>query len=398
VVARLRLLAIATLAALLLAVPAALADPSAEKASIDARIEQLRERIDAAKDREHVLTTDIAAASEQIDAVQGRVDDLSAKVAALEQQLASHRARLAELRELHAQQTRTLAILERTKREADRRLAARVVEIYTSGEPSTLEVVLSVSSLDQLISRLEYADQIAQQDENLAAEVGEASAALALERARTAAIEDDERKTTALLADETAEKQAVLGELVSRRDQLVGAQADREALLASLRADRHDAEEDVDELARASARLAEQLRAGTGSPGGASTGGGAAPSSGFVWPVHGPITSPFGMRWGRMHEGIDIGVGFGTPIASAAAGTVVYAGWLGGYGNLVVVDHGGGLSTAYGHQQRIYVSYGQQVGQGDILGEVGSTGHSFGPHLHFEVRVNGSPVDPLGYL
>jgi murein DD-endopeptidase MepM/ murein hydrolase activator NlpD len=391
-------LVLATLATLVLATPAALADPSGEKASIDARIEQLRDRIEAAKGREHVLTTDIAAASEQIDAVQGRVDDLSARVATLEQQLARHRARLAELRELHARQTRTLAILEGTQREADRRLAARVVEIYTSGQPSTLEVVLSVSSLDQLISRLEYADQIARQDEELAAEVGAARRALAVERARTAAIEDEETKITALLADETAEQQGALAELVSRRDQLVGAQADREALLATLRTDRHAAEEDVDDLAKASARLEEQLRAGAGTPGGASIGGGAAPSSGFIWPVHGPITSPFGMRWGRLHAGIDIGVGFGTPIAAAAAGTVVYAGWLGGYGNLVVVDHGGGLSTAYGHQQRIYVSYGQRVAQGEILGEVGSTGHSFGPHLHFEVRVNGNPVDPLGYL
>jgi murein DD-endopeptidase MepM/ murein hydrolase activator NlpD len=101
---------------------------------------------------------------------------------------------------------------------------------------------------------------------------------------------------------------------------------------------------------------------------------------------------------GRLHAGVDIGVGYGTPIHAAAAGTVIHAGWLGGYGNLVVVDHGDGLSTAYGHQQRIYVSPGQGVAQGDVLGEVGNTGYSFGPHLHFEVRVNGNAVDPLGYL
>jgi murein DD-endopeptidase MepM/ murein hydrolase activator NlpD len=118
----------------------------------------------------------------------------------------------------------------------------------------------------------------------------------------------------------------------------------------------------------------------------------------LIWPVNGPITSPFGWRWGRMHEGIDIGVGYGTPIHAAAAGTVAYCGWMSGYGNLVAIDHGGGLSTAYGHQSSIAVGCGQSVSQGQVIGYVGCTGHCFGPHLHFEVRVNGNPVDPLGYL
>ena len=116
------------------------------------------------------------------------------------------------------------------------------------------------------------------------------------------------------------------------------------------------------------------------------------------WPVSGPVTSPFGWRWGRMHEGIDIATGYGTPIGAAAGGTVIYCGWMGGYGNLVVIDHGGGLATAYGHQSAIAVGCGQYVGRGQTIGYVGSTGHSTGPHLHFEVRINGSPVDPLGYL
>jgi murein DD-endopeptidase MepM/ murein hydrolase activator NlpD len=104
------------------------------------------------------------------------------------------------------------------------------------------------------------------------------------------------------------------------------------------------------------------------------------------------------MRWGRMHEGIDIAASSGTPIHAAAAGTVIHAGWLGGYGNLVVVDHGDGLSTAYAHASAILVGLGQRVSQGETLSLVGSTGNSSGPHLHFEVRVNGSAVDPLFYL
>ena len=104
------------------------------------------------------------------------------------------------------------------------------------------------------------------------------------------------------------------------------------------------------------------------------------------------------MRWGRMHQGIDIGVPYGTPIHAAAAGTVIYCGWMEGYGNLVVIDHHNTLATAYAHQSSIAVQCGQDVSQGDVIGYVGCTGHCTGPHLHFEVRVNGIPVDPLGYL
>ncbi|MCY4088085.1 MAG: M23 family metallopeptidase [Actinomycetia bacterium] len=114
--------------------------------------------------------------------------------------------------------------------------------------------------------------------------------------------------------------------------------------------------------------------------------------------MNGVLTSPFGPRWGRLHAGIDIGAPFGTPIVSVASGVVIDAGWLGSYGNLVVVDHGNGLSTAYAHQQRIVVSVGDRVSEGAVLGEVGSAGFSTGPHLHFEVRVNGVPHDPLDYL
>jgi murein DD-endopeptidase MepM/ murein hydrolase activator NlpD len=99
-----------------------------------------------------------------------------------------------------------------------------------------------------------------------------------------------------------------------------------------------------------------------------------------------------------MHEGIDVAAPLGTPVRAAAAGTVIYAAWLGGYGNLVVVDHGGGLSTAYAHNSSFAVSVGQAVAAGQVVSYSGSTGNSSGPHVHFEVRINGSAVDPLGYL
>jgi murein DD-endopeptidase MepM/ murein hydrolase activator NlpD len=204
-----------------------------------------------------------------------------------------------------------------------------------------------------------------------------------------------------VLAKKTAERVAARDELVAQQNALAAAQASRQGVLAGLQQGRHEAEEDVEAMAARSAELAAQIRAAassesSGGGGGGSSGSGTS-SSGFIWPVNGVVTSGFGWRWGRMHEGIDIAAPSGTPIRAAAAGTVIYAGWMGGYGNLVIIDHGNGLATAYGHQSAIYVG-GGSVSQGTVIGAVGSTGNSTGPHLHFEVRVNGSPVDPMGYL
>jgi murein DD-endopeptidase MepM/ murein hydrolase activator NlpD len=128
------------------------------------------------------------------------------------------------------------------------------------------------------------------------------------------------------------------------------------------------------------------------------TGASGVSPSGFIWPVQGVLTSGFGPRWGRMHTGIDIAAPAGTPIHVAKAGDVIYAGWLNGYGNTVVVDHGDGVATLYGHQSRIGSTEGQTLNQGDVLGFVGSTGHSTGNHLHFEVRIDTKPVNPRPYL
>ncbi|MDQ3708049.1 MAG: M23 family metallopeptidase, partial [Actinomycetota bacterium] len=129
-----------------------------------------------------------------------------------------------------------------------------------------------------------------------------------------------------------------------------------------------------------------------------------ASSSGFLWPADGVKTSDFGWRThpifgtGRLHSGIDIGAAYGSPISAAASGTVVSAGTMSGYGNVVVLDHGGGIATLYAHQSSVAVGTGQAVQRGQTIGYVGSTGYSTGPHLHFEVRVSGTPVDPMGYL
>jgi murein DD-endopeptidase MepM/ murein hydrolase activator NlpD len=127
------------------------------------------------------------------------------------------------------------------------------------------------------------------------------------------------------------------------------------------------------------------------------TGGGVS-ASGLIWPVRGRVTSGFGYRWGRQHAGIDIAAPTGTPIKAAKAGRVIFAGTMNGYGNVIIVDHGGGFSTLYAHQSRMASGKGQSVPQGQVIGYVGSTGRSTGPHLHFETRFGGSPRNPRPYL
>ena len=121
-------------------------------------------------------------------------------------------------------------------------------------------------------------------------------------------------------------------------------------------------------------------------------------ATGYAWPLNGRTTSEFGPRWGRMHKGLDIAAPMGTPIKASKSGTVIHAGWQGGYGNLTIIDHGGGYATAYGHQSRLGAQRGATVKQGEVIGYVGSTGHSTGPHCHFEVRVNGVQQNPRRYL
>jgi murein DD-endopeptidase MepM/ murein hydrolase activator NlpD len=126
--------------------------------------------------------------------------------------------------------------------------------------------------------------------------------------------------------------------------------------------------------------------------------GSAPPAAGWVHPTRGTVSSEFGPRWGRQHEGIDFAAGTGTPVVAAADGVVRKAEWYGGYGNAVIIDHGGGVRTLYGHNSENTVQVGQRVRAGQTIGKVGSTGDSTGPHLHFEVQVDGKPVNPRPWL
>ena len=386
------LVAFLGVAALLLTPLAAGQSSWDQKAEIDARISSLQSAIAQAKEREGVLSSQIATASTEIDSLESDVSVLSARLAVLERELAAHRARLDRLEERFEQQTRYLNHLRRQLEIAQARLEARLVEIYQSEEAGVLEILLQVESLSQLIEQVDYVTEIGRQDRAIVTEITTLKIEMRLARERTAEVKAEVAKETAVLAEKTEEQRAARAALLARQAALNAAVAEKKGLLSTTSSERKHDEEDLDELQAASAALAAQLQ---GSSGG-STGSGVS-SSGLIWPVSGVVTSGFGWRWGRMHEGIDISAPTGTAVHAAASGSVVFAGWMGGYGQLVVIDHGNGLATAYAHLSSIWIG-GGSVSQGQGVGAVGCTGSCTGPHLHFEVRVNGSAVDPMGYL
>jgi murein DD-endopeptidase MepM/ murein hydrolase activator NlpD len=264
-----------------------------------------------------------------------------------------------------------------------------LVAIYESSEPDMLTVILNSRGFDDLLNRYEYLKRIQSQDTSIAVRVRSLRDQTKDTVERVRAARDEIAAKRAELARTRTELESLEGDLAAAREQ------DQQAL-AQVQDHQHQLEGDIGDL---EGQIQSQLQAAQSStpalPAGPIQG---ASASGFIWPVSGPVVSGYGMRWGQLHAGVDIAVPAGTPIRAAASGTVVLAAVTGGYGNYTCIDHGGGLSTCYAHLSSYAVSSGQSVDQGQVIGSVGCTGHCFGDHLHFEVRVNGSPVDPMGYL
>jgi murein DD-endopeptidase MepM/ murein hydrolase activator NlpD len=397
---RLRLSIGLLLAACLLVVsPVASGQESASdrKQIVDGRISALEKKIQSAREQEGVLTSQIEVVSDKINALQNDVDAASARLGQLEAVLALHQRRLERLNELYTLQTRKLIFLQRQHREAVARLSKRLVEIYTSERTSSLAVMLESGSFSDMLDGLEFINTIGRQDQKVAHEVESAKLQMQETRNATRKTRRQVAEITSAVAARTVEQRAVRDRLAWSQRELATARRDKRDTLSEVREDKEAAIGHMRDLQAESASLAAKIRSAQSTaivPGPT----GAPSAAGFIWPVHGVLTSGFGYRWGRMHEGIDLAVSSGTPVVAAASGTVIVAGWMGGYGNLVVVDHGGGVSTAYGHNTMVTVGVGQHVAQGQLISYSGSTGHSTGPHVHFEVRINGSPVDPMGYL
>lgn len=398
--ARLRAVAIAAAVAgaaaigtgALLAAPS----PSDTKEDVDKRLQRTQERLDAVRGKEAVLTSQVSVYSSRIREVEARLTPLQTRLDRLEGEVARLEARLAVLNARLEEQRRRLADAETRLVRSQAALADRLTEIYRIGEPDPILAMLESDSLTDALETQEMLRRISDRDGALVESAGRYAevARRARDEIRTARDEvqvSEERATAAAQELRTATE-----ELEGRKAELEKVKSQRASLLSRVAGDRENIEAEAKDLQRKSAALAAKIIAAQS--GGRVSIDTSISSRGMIYPVNGPLTSGFGPRWGRMHEGIDIAVGTGTPVVAAASGVVISAGWGGGYGNLVVVDHGGGIATAYAHNSRIIVSSGQQVGQGTVLAYSGSTGHSTGPHVHFEVRINGAAVDPMPYL
>jgi murein DD-endopeptidase MepM/ murein hydrolase activator NlpD len=394
--------------AFVVAAPAAGQDPYEEKEDVDSRLADVRAKLAELESRENALTAEIGAVSGEILALERQVGDVSMRLAALEHDLALHRRKLARITELYVLRTRRLTYLRRQYAAALDRLNRRIVAIYEFDDPDAFEVLVSSASFSEVLEQLDFVRSIGRQDKRISEAVERSRNDMRVLRKRTRATKKRVAAVTQVIAVRTAQHRALRERLLARKSGLALARGVKEGALASLESAHREYAGEAAALAAQSSELAAQIRAAQAAPvvrtpaalvGGDALIAGEAPSaSGFVWPLSGPVVSPFGMRWGRMHEGIDISAGTGAPVAAAMAGTVISTGYMGGYGNLVVVDHGGGLATAYAHLSGYAVGAGQSVSQGQVVGYVGCTGHCYGPHLHFEVRVGGAAVDPLGYL
>jgi murein DD-endopeptidase MepM/ murein hydrolase activator NlpD len=366
------------------------------KQSIDDQLSSIQSKLAQAREREASLSAEIASVSQRIQALEGEVGDVSSRLAVLEEDLALHQRKLDTLTELFNLQSERLAFLRAQYKLTTDRLSARLVAVYEDGEPSTMDVLLEANNFSDVLDQLDYLNSIAAQDRGIVKNVEGARNHMRDLRARTGKTKARVAAVTRVVKIRTEQQRSLKNQLVARQQGLSAARSSRKKSLVAVREDARHFASEAAALQAQSANLAARIHASQATV--TYSAGDSTPSaSGLIWPVSGPVVSPFGWRWGRIHEGIDIAAGYGTPIAAAASGVVIYAGWMGGYGNLIIIDHGGGLATAYAHQSSFAVG-GGSVSQGQTIGYVGCTGHCFGPHLHFEVRINGSPVDPLGYL
>jgi murein DD-endopeptidase MepM/ murein hydrolase activator NlpD len=366
---------------------------------LHSQLHEAKAKLSQAKAREGVLSTTIQRYDTQLHALQGQVASLRNQIAVVRVQLRRVEAQLARdrahLKVLRARLERALAVLSK-----------RLISIYKSGQPDAMTVLLNAHGFNDVATRADYLKLIQQQDAHLAGTVRglRDSARSTVHRVKR------ERDGIAAKKEELARTERALA---ARQVQLAAARSRQQSALAQVHSSAQRLEGDVSAIqgkiqaqiqaAQAAAAAQASSSSAVAGPVPASSGTGQVSSAGLIWPVNGPITSPFcePRPWESCHPGIDIGVPSGTPIHAAAAGTVMFTepeASSGGYGNYTCIDHGNGLSTCYAHQESFAVSQGQHVSQGQVIGLTDCTGLCFGPHLHFEVRINGAVTDPMSYL
>ncbi len=361
--------AIAATIATVLLIPAvgSLAGPKKKLHKVEKEQEELQDRIEADSARENSL--------------QDRVNSLSSSMTQLQIQLNKLAAEKAEV----AEQVRSAQLrIDQTQKQINKvedLATQQAVDLYKEGGTDTIDALLDSESLAELDEKAEMLGVAAQENTD---------ALIRYSRLRVT-IQEQNQELFTLQADLQAKsdaRTAVLSRLQTQRSEL-------ESSLEKLRKRLGIAEAREWKLGSAAARLRGDVVEAQARNAVAALG---TSSAGFIWPLNGSVTSPYGPRWGRMHSGIDINGVTGQPIVAAKEGTVILASYYSGYGNAVIVDHGGGYATLYAHMSEFSTTNGASVSQGDLIGYVGCTGNCYGDHLHFEVQINGNAVDPMLYL
>ena len=366
--------------------------------SLSERIGDTREKIENHRAKEGVLTTELTSYRVRIQSLQGDISGLQARQDRVQADLDRKQARLDAIRNrLQVVQDRLSRLRARLAKGREL-LARRLVALYKDQQPDMVTVVLEARGFTDLLDRAEYIERVSDHNEAIVTRVRDLSREVAEQERELSGLEAEaEDAANAILAqrDQIARAKQTL---VVRRNELDQARDVRQAAFDRVRSAREQDEKHLEVLESKQREITARLSGTTGTV----SGGPIRQGSGqFIWPVNGSVSSGFGMRWGRLHAGVDIPAGEGTPIRAAAGGTVAVLQGVassGGYGNYTCIQHSGAISTCYAHQSGFATSAGARVSQGQVIGYVGNTGNSFGAHLHFEVRVNGSPVDPLGYM
>lgn len=372
-------------------------------------------------------------ARQVVDAIQAKINSVSEVKRVLDEEAA---VAVADYEEKQATLDETLARIEENESkllatEEDYtakhgKLEKRVRDIYINGQISYLDVMFGAQDFGDFLTRMDLLKRVMIQDSELVNEVLEyrneiQAIGRQLEQDRLVQVEQAIIAADArdVQLQKVAEQQALIdmmendkdvyekqyAEMIAASDHVAQLIEESKYRVAAEEARRKQEEEE--RKARAAAR--EQQQQSTGAYESSDDGDyqayvPATNSGAMIWPITGPITSEFGWRnhplFGgqRFHSGIDIGGDYGMPIHAAQGGIVSHAGWIDGYGNTVMIEHGGGIVTLYGHNESLAVSVGQNVNQGDVIAYCGSTGNSTGPHCHFEVRSGGEPVSPFNYL
>ncbi len=347
-------------------------------------IEEAQQKLQDVSRKIEAQQNNISQVKQQENTIMGQLQTLEQNIADKEQQIKALAARIDELENDISKTEEEIRISEEELQVQIEYLCERLVYMYEDGmDVSYLEVLFSATNIKDFLTRYDLLQYVVEQDMDLIDSINKHKRALDIKKS------DLEIQKRELVSMREVQE--------SQRSELETQSGQKEELLASVRQEKSSYEKALEELEQTSRELEALIRA---SQSGEQLGTGI-----YTWPTPGysTITSPYGMRYHpilktrKLHTGVDIGAPNGAKIVAADTGKVIYVGWQGGYGQTIIIDHGG-VSTLYAHQSRFAVSSGETVVKGQVIGYVGSTGWSTGPHLHFEVRINGNPTDPMGYI